>query len=208
MTSYLLNAAVTLFVAVNPIALAPLFMAVTDGFDAPVKRRIAITASLIAGGVLLAASVGGQWLLETMGISISAFRIAGGLLLFVIAAEMLFDRRTSRETAAVAGGGKPDTAAIAAFPLAVPLMAGPASISALILLADRAPDTGNVIGLDVLVVAIVAICLVVCFLSEEIDRILGHTGQIVVTRLLGLLLAALSVEFVIDGIKAVVAGNA
>jgi multiple antibiotic resistance protein len=205
MTNYFFHAAVTLIVAINPLALAPLFIAVTNGFEEPAKRRIALTASFIAGGVLVAASFGGQWLLQAMGISISAFRIAGGLLLFVIAAEMLFDLRIRRETAAVKGG-TPDTASVAAFPLAVPLIAGPGAISASIIVAERAPDTISLVSLSIIIVAIIVICLIIFLLSDEIDRVLGHTGQIVVTRLLGLLLAALSVEFVVDGVKAVVAG--
>jgi multiple antibiotic resistance protein len=204
MINYLLPAAVTLFVAIDPISLAPIFLAVTEGFEPRAKRRVAMLATLIAGGILLGASLGGQWLLETMGISMSAFRIAGGLLLFIIATEMLFDRRSMRDAAAV-GDGKPDTAAIAAFPLAVPLIAGPASISAVILLAGRAPDTVSLFGLELVVAAIILLCFVVCILSGQIHRVLGHTGQIVVTRLLGLLLAALSVEFVVNGIKAIIA---
>ncbi len=208
MTSYLLHAAITLVVAIDPIALAPLFIALTAGFDSPSKRRIALVAVLVAGGVLIAASIGGKWLLETLGISMSAFRIAGGLLLFVIAADMLFDRRTRRDAAAVTKADTPDTTSVAVFPLAIPLIAGPASLSAVILLAGSAPNNGGVVALDAIVAVIIVACWAVCFLSEQIDRVLGHTGQIVVTRLLGLLLAALSVQFVIDGVTAVINGTA
>ncbi len=206
MTSYLLHAAITLFVAIDPLSLAPLFLAITAGFDKAGKRRIALVAVLVAGGILIAASLGGRWLLETLGISMSAFRIAGGILLFIIAADMLFDRRVRRDTAVAQD--TPDTTTVAVFPLAIPLIAGPASLSAVILLAGSAPDAGGFAGLDLIVVAIIALCWVACFLSEQIDRVLGHTGQIVVTRLLGLLLAALSVQFVINGVEAIINGTA
>lgn len=199
MSDYFLNAAVTLFVTIDPVGLAPAFLAVTAGSPGA-RLRIAALASLIAAGVLIGASLVGEWLLDALGISLGAFRIAGGLLLFLIAVEMLFDLRRGRAAADLEPMTDAEGDNVAAFPLAIPLMAGPAALSATILIASQAPEPAAIAGVDAIIAAIIAICFGVFLLAHRIDRFLGRTARIVITRLLGLILAALSVQFVADGV--------
>src|SRR3569623_1541009 len=149
----LVPAFVTLFVVIDPIGLGPMFMGVTAGLPESAKRRVGLEASVIAFLVLAGAALFADWLLKALGISLAAFRIAGGLLLFVIAFEMVFERRTSRKSNDASPEG---LSHIAAFPLAVPLMAGPGAITACVLLAGRA--NGNWIALSELI-AIIALML-------------------------------------------------
>jgi multiple antibiotic resistance protein len=203
---YFLNALATLFVTIDPIGLAPIFMALTSGMAVADRRLIGVRAAVTAAIVLVAFALAGEPLIGFLGISLPAFRIAGGLLLFVIAFEMVFERREDRKSAAAEriGGGRNHDLAI--FPLAIPLTSGPGAISATILLASEAETTVAHIGLLVIIVAMVGACLAAFLLAGSIERILGETGRIVVSRLLGVLLAALSVQFVADGAIAIVRG--
>jgi len=196
----LVPAFVTLFVVIDPIGLGPMFMGVTAGLPESAKRRVGLEASIIAFLVLAGSALFADWLLNALGISLAAFRIAGGLLLFVIAFEMVFERRTSRKSNDASPGG---LSHIAAFPLAVPLMAGPGAITACVLLAGRA--NGNWIALSELIAIIalmLAICYAIFFTSSALEKIIGPRGLNVFGRLLGVLLAALAVQFVADGILA------
>jgi len=203
MIDYFLHALVTLFVTIDPIGLAPMFMVVTAGFGPAARRETAIRAAVTATAVLIAFALVGEPLLTFLGISLPAFRIAGGLLLFTIAFEMVFERRTERKAAQVEPDRIEDRRHVAIFPLAIPLTSGPGAISATILLASQAPGIGALIGLLVVVVLMVGVCLAVFLLAGPIERALGETGRLVVSRLLGVLLAALSVQFVADGILAI-----
>jgi multiple antibiotic resistance protein len=204
MADYLLHALVTLFVTIDPIGLAPMFMVVTAGFSPAARRQTAIRAAVTATAVLIAFALVGEPLLTFLGISLPAFRIAGGLLLFAIAFEMVFERRTERKAAQVEAAERAeDRQHVAIFPLAIPLTSGPGAISATILLASQAPGIGALAGLIAVVVLMVAACLAVFLLAGPIERVLGETGRLVVSRLLGVLLAALSVQFVADGILAI-----
>jgi multiple antibiotic resistance protein len=204
---FAIAALVTLFVVVDPVGLAPTFLAVTEGLPRAARKNVALRASLIAGAILIGSALIGDWLFRTLGISLPAFRIAGGLLLFAIAFEMVFGVRMRREGQAAEQAVEEHVRNIAAFPLAIPLLAGPGAITATVLLAGRAG--GNVLLLSILlaVVVLVALASLAAFLSaERISRLLGLTGNIVLSRLLGVLLAALAVQFVIDGIRAIWAG--
>ena len=204
MFDYLLNAVVTLFVTIDPPGLAPVFVVLTAGATRSERRTTAFRSTLIAGAVLIAFALVGQPLIGFLGISLSAFRIAGGLLLFVIAFEMVFGRREERKSvAAQTAVTRDDLRHIAVFPLAIPLITGPGAISATILLASRAPSALGLLGLIVIIVALIGSCAVVFLGANELERVLGETGRIVVSRLLGLLLAALAVQFVADGITAI-----
>jgi multiple antibiotic resistance protein len=216
MQDFLLNAVVTLLVTIDPFGLVPLFIVVTAGMGAAARRRAAIRASVTAAIVLIAFAVAGQPLIDLLGISIPAFRIAGGLLLFWIAFEMVFDfRRTRKAATADLAAGAPrveisaDDSAhdVAIFPLAIPLIAGPGAISATILIASRAPDYTGIVALIVIIVALIGLCFAVFLLADRIDRALGATGRIVLTRLLGVILAALAIQFVADGVLAFAAGG-
>jgi multiple antibiotic resistance protein len=201
---FAISALVTLFVVVDPVGLVPTFLAVTEGLPRRARRDVALRASIIAGAILIGMALLGDWLLGALGISLPAFRIAGGLLLFAIAFEMVFGIRARREGEAAEEAVEEHVRNIAAFPLAIPLLAGPGAITATVLLAGRA--TGNLLltGLLLAVVIVVAASALVAFIfAGQISRMLGLTGNIVLSRLLGVLLAALAVQYVIDGIRAI-----
>ena len=198
MFALLSSAFVTLFVVLDPPGLAPIFIALTSGMTPAVKRTIALEAALVALGILVGALLFGQAILAALGISLAAFRIAGGLLLFAIAFEMVFEKRQERKSSAVVARPSP-----AVFPLGIPLMAGPGAIAASILLAGRANGDWMLLGLFAGVMAlVVALCLCVFLLSGQIERFLGERAQNVLGRLLGVLLAALAVQYVADGVIA------
>lgn len=204
MIDYLLHALVTLFVTIDPIGLAPMFMVVTAGFGPAERRQTAIRAAVTATLILIAFALIGERLLTFLGISLPAFRIAGGLLLFTIAFEMVFEKRAERKAAQVETPDRAeDRRHVAIFPLAIPLTSGPGAISAVILLASQAPDIGALAGLLLVIVLMVGACLAVFLAAGPIERALGETGRLVVSRLLGVLLAALSVQFVADGVLAI-----
>ena len=205
--NFVISALVTLFVVVDPIGLAPTFLAVTEGLPRRARRSVALRASIIAGAILIGTALLGDWLFRALGISLSAFRIAGGLLLFSIAFEMVFGVRMRREGEAAEQAVEEHVRNVAAFPLAIPLLAGPGAITATVLLAGRANGDPLLTGLLMAVVIFVAATSFVAFiLAGRISGLLGMTGNIVLSRLLGVLLAALAVQFVIDGIRAVLAG--
>ena len=203
---YLISTFVTLFVVVDPVGLAPTFLAITHGLPISARRQIAIRASLIAAAILIGAAVIGDWLLARLGISLPAFRIAGGLLLFSIASEMVFGVRIERQSR-TAEQALEDVRHIAAFPLAIPLMAGPGAITATVLLAAQADARPLfLLVLIAIIVVVIGLCLAVFLLASRIGPLLGTTPNVVLSRLLGVLLAALAVQFVIDGIRAVLSG--
>ena len=173
----------TLFVVVDPVGLTPTFLVVTDGLPRAARRSVALRASIIAGAILAGAALLGEWLFRTLGISLAAFRIAGGLLLFSIAFEMLFGVRIRREGEAAEQAIEEHVRNVAAFPLAIPLMAGPGAITAAVLLAGRA---GGDLLLTVLVLADVVLVAAACFVAflfaAQIGRLLGLTGNIVLDR--------------------------
>ncbi len=204
---FLVSAFVTLFVVVDPIGLVPSFIAVTHGMPARAQRKVALRAALIAFGVLVGAALIGDWLLRTLAITLPAFRIAGGLLLFSIASEMVFGVRVARQSQQAEEAIEERVRNVAAFPLAVPLMAGPGAITATVLLAGRADNDIMRLGMLLAVIAVVAALCFVTFLSAgRIARLLGTTGNVVLSRLLGVLLAALAVQYVIDGVRAALSG--
>lgn len=202
----LLNAFATLFVTIDPIGLAPIFLGLTDGMKRSERNAVAWRASLIALLLMTLFLVAGQIILDTMGITIHAFRVAGGLLLFYTAFEMVFGVRQERKEKTSEVAVTADKIAnLAVFPLALPLIAGPGAISATILLASE--DT--TIEWRLILFAIIALVILIVWLSfiaaQGLGRFLGITGRMILTRLLGVLLAALSVQFVVDGMKALFA---
>src|SRR5271167_3253714 len=157
---FAISALVTLLVVVDPVGLAPTFLAVTEGLPRRARRDVALRASLIAGAILIGTALIGDWLFRALGISLPAFRIAGGVLLFTIAFEMLFGVRMRREGEAAEQAVEEHVRNVAAFPLAIPLLAGPGAITATVLLAGRAG--GDLILLGVLL-AVVVLVEVACF---------------------------------------------
>ncbi|WP_434051861.1 MAG: MarC family protein [Roseibium sp.] len=211
MLDYFINAFAMLFVTIDPVGLAPMFLAVTAGMSASDRRKVAVRATATAAGILLIFYASGQTVLNVLGISVSAFRVAGGILLFLIAIEMVFGKRQERkaetaEKAVEAQGHHGTVNEVAIFPLAIPLISGPATISAIILLSSQAPDTIAYAGLGGVIAVILLSCLGAFLLADRLERLLGETAQLVITRLLGVLLAALSVQFVADGVLVLLRG--
>lgn len=202
----LLNAFVTLLVTIDPPGLAPLFLALTGGMNRAERFQVSLRASTIGFVVLAVFAVAGAAILSMFGITLPAFRVAGGLLLFWIAFEMIFERRQERKNRSADKAITIDHIRnIAAFPLAIPLIAGPGAISAAVLLSSSFPTAAGTAMLVAIIAACIAITFVVLVLSERIDGFLGETGRSILTRLLGVILAALAVQFVADGIKALMA---
>lgn len=203
---YFLSALTTLMVTVDPPGLAPIFVSLTIGMTPAEQRKVAIRATLIAAGVMIGFAFLGQTVLNALGIGVPAFRIAGGLLLFWISFEMIFELRNRRKSnVATTAINEDHIRNVAAFPLAIPLMAGPGTITATMLTAGTAYGSPIKLAALVLVIALVSFaCLITFFLAERLAKLLGTTGNLVLTRLLGVILAALAVQFVIDGVKAAI----
>ena len=199
---YVISAFVTLAIVVDPVGLAPIFVGVTEGLPAPARRAVGLRACAIAVSVLVGAALVGAPLLKWLGISLPAFHISGGLLLFWIAAEMVYGRRSERDTRVTEQAAEEHVRHLAAFPLAIPLMAGPGAIAATVLLAGLARDPGMLASLIGVIFAVILLALVGFQFATPIKRALGITGNIVLSKLLGLILAALAVQYVIDGVRA------
>ncbi|MCO6390409.1 NAAT family transporter [Aliihoeflea aestuarii] len=208
MIDNIFNAFVTLLVTIDPPGLAPLFLALTAGMNRSERSQVGLRASLIAFAILALFAVAGTTILAVFGITLPAFRVAGGLLLFYIAFEMIFERRQDRkEKSADTAITRDHIRNVAAFPLALPLIAGPGAISATVLLSGTFQSAPQ----RVILMAILAACIFVTWiflvLADRIDRFLGETGRSILTRLLGVILAALAVQFVADGVKALMAAS-
>jgi len=204
---FVVSALVTLVVVVDPIGLVPSYLALTLGLPENARRSVALRAAMIAAAILAGSALIGDWLLHTLSIGLPAFRIAGGLLLFSIASEMVFGVRIERQSRQAEEALEEHVRNIAAFPLAIPLMAGPGAITATVLLAGRSNGDPMLLLFLLIVIAVVLmLCIAVFAFSERIRKLLGFTGNIVLSRLLGVLLAALAVQYVIDGARAALAG--
>ncbi|HHH89578.1 MAG TPA: MarC family protein [Aliiroseovarius sp.] len=191
----------TLFVVIDPIGLSPMFLALTKGMAPAHRRAVAWRAVLISAAILTLFALFGEAVLGFMGISMAAFRIAGGALLFLTALDMLFERRTKRRKGQAHADNDPSV-----FPLATPLIAGPGAIATMILLTGNAGGDWLVIGAMLgVMLAVLASVLLAFFVGASVEKLLGDTGINVVTRLLGMLLAALAVQFVLDGLREVAA---
>lgn len=196
------NAFVTILVTIDPPGLAPLFLAVTRGMNREQRLQVSVRASVIAFVVLAIFAVAGKAILTVFGITLPAFRVAGGFLLFFIAFEMVFEKRQDRkEKISDVAITRDHIHNIAAFPLAIPLIAGPGAISATVLLSGSFQGWAGQAALVLIILACLAATYLVFILAERIDRFLGQTGRSILTRLLGVILAALAVQFVADGIK-------
>ncbi|MFB2551579.1 MarC family protein [Ensifer soli] len=200
----LINALTTILVTIDPPGLAPIFLSLTVGMTREQRRQVAARGTLIAFGILAAFALFGDSILGLLGISIGAFRIAGGLLLFWIAFEMIFEKRNERkEKTGETAISIDHLHNIAVFPLALPLIAGPGAISATILLAGAFPTPVERVELIAVIAGCFALLYAALIIAERLDRFLGVTGRAILTRLLGVILAALAVQFVVDGVKAV-----
>ena len=198
--SDLITAFVALFVIIDPIGLTPLFAALTQGDPQSRRRAVGIRACLVALFILSLFTIFGEAVLGFVGISMPAFRIAGGILLFLTALDMLFERRTKRREDKADEEEDGDDPSV--FPLAIPLIAGPGAIATVILLAGRDPGLPGILSTIGVTVAVLLVVFALFLTAGLLERLLGRVGINVVTRLLGMLLAALSVQFVLDGLRA------
>ncbi|WP_157018995.1 MarC family protein [Mesorhizobium xinjiangense] len=200
------NAFVTILVTIDPPGLAPVFLALTRGMNRAERRQTGMRACIISFGVIALFALAGAAILAVFGITLPAFRVAGGLLLFFIAFEMVFERRQERkERSADAAITRDHIHNIAVFPLAIPLIAGPGAISATVLLSGSFAGPAGQATLVAVILAATTTTYLVFLLAERLDKFLGQTGRSILTRLLGVILAALAVQFVADGIKALMA---
>lgn len=197
-SAFLITAFATLFVVIDPPGLVPLFIALTVGMTSEKRAAMARRACIIATILLTVFGLAGETVLGFIGISMSAFRIAGGILLFLTALDMLFERRTQRREGQHADPDHDPSV----FPLATPLIAGPGAIATMILLVGQSgPGWAGTFAVLGLMLAMMLATYLFLLASPPLERMLGRTGTIVITRLLGMLLAALSVQFVIDGVR-------
>lgn len=197
-TAFLITAFTTLFVVIDPPGLVPMFIALTIGMSPERRRAMALRACLIAAFLLTIFGLAGESILGFVGISMPAFRIAGGILLFLTALDMLFERRTQRREGQHADPDHDPSV----FPLAIPLIAGPGAIASMILLVgESGGDWVGSLSVIGLMLAMIVVTFGFLLAAPPLERLLGRTGTIVITRLLGMLLAALSVQFVIDGVR-------
>lgn len=193
------SALVTFLVVIDPPGCVPIFASLTRGADAAHRRSMAIRSAIVGGAILLFFALLGKPMLQALGISLAAFRIAGGVMLFLIALEMVFERRTQRrEDRAQSVEGVDD---ISVFPMAIPMIAGPGSIATAMLMVSRADglaEVGLVLGAMALVVLVTMVALLA---SGPLMRLLGERIEAMITRVLGVILAALAAQFVVDGIR-------
>lgn len=199
--TFLITAFATLFVIIDPIGLAPLFVALTQGMSPQKRRAIAFRACFTGALLLIVFASFGEAVLGFIGISMPAFRIAGGILLFLTALDMLFERRTKRREDRIEEEDDDETDDPSIFPLAIPLISGPGSIATVILLAGENPGAQGLATVIAVMLGVMAIVLTFFLSAGLLERALGRTGTNVITRLLGMLLAALAVQFVLDGLQ-------
>lgn len=205
MLEFAVTAFTTFFVIIDPIGQVPIFMALTSQQTSAVRRRTAARSVVLAGMILLIFAFVGDVLLRLLGITLPAFRIAGGILLLLVSIDMIFARQSGlRSTTEDEAAEAEDRADVAVFPIAVPLLAGPGAITSIILLTGRAEGDAGLQALVVVVMFFVlALCLAAFLFASRVMKLLGLTGVNVVGRISGIILAALAVQYVIDGVTEV-----
>lgn len=195
---------VVFFVVVEPVSLIPLISGLTSGATSQYKRRMAVKAVTVAAVILLLFALGGAPFLGLMGISLEAFRIFGGLLLFLLSLEMVFARESGTRTSSSEAAESKRRADISVFPLAFPFIAGPGALATLLLWFGplQLPAQGALFGAYLVAATLVLlISLVLMLLADPLMRIIGVTGANVASRLSGVILGALAVQFVLDGLR-------
>ena len=198
------SAFVTLFVVIDPPGCAPIYAGLTSGATRAQARSMAIRATVIATIILLIFALFGEQLLAGLHIELDSFRIAGGIMLFLIALDMVFEKRTERrEARAEKIKATPEIEDVSVFPMAMPMIAGPGSIATMMLLMSRSEGTAQTLVVLGALAAVLALTLLALIAAGPLMKLLGASVEAVITRLLGVLLAALAAQYVIDGLKAV-----
>jgi multiple antibiotic resistance protein len=196
------SALVTFLVIIDPPGCAPIFASLTRGTSAAHRRMMAIRSSVIAWAVLMFFALLGRPMLHALGISLASFRIAGGVMLFMIALDMVFERRTQRrEERAQSIEGTPGAEDISVFPMGIPMIAGPGSIASAMLWVSRADDAVEIATVLAAITVVILITLVSLLAAGPLMRLIGERIEAMITRILGVILAALAAQFVIDGLK-------
>lgn len=203
MMDLFISAFVTLFVVIDPPGCAPIYASLTTGASAEQRRSMAVRATLIAGFILIFFAMFGEGLLSFLHIDLDSFRIAGGIMLFVIAIDMVFEKRTERrEQRAEKVKATPEVEDVSVFPMAMPMLAGPGSIASVMLLVAQNNGIDRALVIFAALLLVLLLTLAALLLAGPFMRLIGNKGEAVITRLLGVLLAALAAQFVIDGLKA------
>jgi multiple antibiotic resistance protein len=200
-TELFVSAFVTFLVVIDPPGCAPIFASLTKGSTPQHRRAMACRSVAIGAGILIFFALLGRDLLHALGISLSSFRIAGGLLLFLIAVDMVFEKRTERRENRAEEVAEDRQEDISVFPMAIPMIAGPGSIASVMLLMARSDTWTEKFIVWAALGATLILTLVALLLAGPLMRLIGHKMEAMVTRLLGVILAALAVQFVIDGIR-------
>ena len=203
MLDLFISAFVTLFVVIDPPGCAPIYASLTSGANASQRRSMAIRATLIAGAILIFFAVLGEALLAFLHIDLDSFRIAGGIMLFIIAVDMVFEKRTERrEQRAEKIMATPEVEDVSVFPMAMPMIAGPGSIASVMLLVSQNQGIERASVIFGALLAVLLLTMGALLAAGPLMRVMGQKAEAVITRLLGVLLAALAAQFVIDGLKA------
>ncbi len=196
------SALITFLVIIDPPGCAPIFASLTRGTPPAHRRAMAVKSSLIAWVILMFFALLGRPLLQALGISLASFRIAGGIMLFFIAMDMVFERRTQRRAdRAHSIEGTPQAEDISVFPMAMPMITGPGSIASAMLWVSRAEDWLNVVVVLAAITVVILITLVTLLAAGPLMKLIGDKLEAAITRILGVILAALAAQFVIDGLK-------
>jgi multiple antibiotic resistance protein len=200
---FFVKALVALFTVIDPIGLVPVVLALTAGMPAPERRLVVTRAAAIAGLVLALFAVLGQAIFQALGVTSEAFSIAGGALLFLVAIDMLFGRQSgTRETPREAREAR-TREDVSVFPLAIPMIAGPGTITTLILLVDAAGAAAfSLAALGAAAALVLVAAWLAMLVSLRIQRAVGTTGILVLSRVEGMLLAAVAAQFILNGIQA------
>jgi len=202
MIALYISSLITFFVVIDPPGCAPIYASLTSGASSAHRRAMAVRAVLVAAAILLVFALFGEDLLRGLGISLASFRIAGGIMLFLIALEMVFEKRTQRrEDRAAKVAETAEVEDVSIFPMAMPMIAGPGSIASVMLLMSRNDGLERSAVVLAALATILLLTLLALLAAGPIMRVLGVKIEAVITRLLGVLLAALAVQFVIDGVR-------
>ena len=203
MSELFISAFVTFFVVIDPPGCAPIFASLTGAAPAALRRTMAIRATLVASFILLMFGLFGEAFLGALGISLDAFRIAGGIMLFLIALDMVFEKRTERrESRAEEVKAQPDHEDVSIFPMAIPMIAGPGSIASVMLMSSRSTGLEQSMAVFGALALVLVINLAALLAAGPLMKILGYRVEAMITRILGVVLAALAAQFVVDGVKA------
>ena len=196
------SALVTFLVIIDPPGCAPIFASLTRGTPAAHRRMMAIRSSIIAWAILMFFALLGRAMLEKLGISLAAFRIAGGIMLFMIALDMVFERRTQRrEERAQSIEGTPQAEDISVFPMAIPMIAGPGSIASAMLWVSQAEGASQIALVLAAITVVIGLTLLALLAAGPLMRLIGERMEAMITRILGVILAALAAQFIVDGLS-------